>query len=70
MTASQPDNLSDAERFDEIMARLDRIDEKVSFVSSETAQRYGRKIGRDIGLLCGAVAGLFVGFVWILFRMM
>jgi N5-methyltetrahydromethanopterin:coenzyme M methyltransferase subunit G len=42
--------------YEEITQRLDRLDEKTEFVRAEVAQRTGRKIGRDIGILYGMFA--------------
>ncbi|MDR0767133.1 MAG: tetrahydromethanopterin S-methyltransferase subunit G [Methanosarcinales archaeon] len=50
--------------YEEITQRLDRLDEKVEFVSAETAQRAGRKIGRDIGILYGILAALLLAMLF------
>ncbi|MDR2944839.1 MAG: tetrahydromethanopterin S-methyltransferase subunit G [Methanosarcinales archaeon] len=49
--------------YEEITQRLDRLDEKVEFVRSEVAQRTGRKIGRDVGVVYGALAALILVFL-------
>lgn len=46
--------------YEEITQRLDRLDEKVEFVRAESAQRTGRKIGRDVGILYGVLAALIL----------
>jgi len=46
--------------YEEIAARLDRLDEKAEFVRAEVAQRTGRKIGRDVGILYGIVSALIL----------
>lgn len=46
--------------YEEITQRLDRLDEKVEFVRAEIAQRTGRKIGRDVGILYGVLAALIL----------
>jgi tetrahydromethanopterin S-methyltransferase subunit G len=50
--------------FNEVMKRLDKIDEKVEFVNSEIAQRIGKKVGRDIGILYGGVIGLLLFLIY------
>jgi tetrahydromethanopterin S-methyltransferase subunit G len=50
--------------FNEVMKRLDKIDEKIEFVNSEVAQRIGKKVGRDIGILYGAVMGLLLFLIY------
>ncbi len=47
-------------QFLEIEARLNEIEKKLEFADGEIMQRNGRKIGRDIGILYGLTAGLFV----------
>ena len=53
-------------QFLEIEKRLDKIEKKIEFVDAEVAQRVGRKIGRDIGILYGPGSRLTV-FVMLLF---
>ncbi|MBP2133994.1 tetrahydromethanopterin S-methyltransferase subunit A [Methanomicrobium sp. W14] len=47
-------------QFLEIEARLNEIEKKLEFADAEIAQRAGRKIGRDIGILYGLTAGIIV----------
>jgi len=55
-----PSVVVDPDQYREVLARLDEIDEKVEFFSAEVSQRYGKKIGRDIGILYGVCAGLII----------
>lgn len=55
----------DPDDFNEVLKRLNEIDEKVEFVNSEIAQRIGKKVGRDIGILYGAVAGIIMFLLYI-----
>ncbi|MBP2030751.1 tetrahydromethanopterin S-methyltransferase subunit G [Methanohalophilus levihalophilus] len=55
----------DTDDFNEVLKRLNEIDEKVEFVNSEIAQRMGKKVGRDIGILYGAVAGIIMFLLYI-----
>ncbi len=50
-------------QFLEIEERLNKIEKQIEFVDAEIAQRVGRKIGRDIGILYRIVAGLTVFFI-------
>ena len=61
-----PTVVVDPEDYKEILARLNEIEEKMEFTSSEIHQRYGKKLGRDIGILYGIVAGLMVIVVYLL----
>ena len=55
----------DSADFDEVLNRLNKIDEKIEFVNSEITQRIGKKVGRDIGILYGAVAGILIFLVYL-----
>lgn len=57
----------DPEQFRDIMARLDKIDEKIEFYSSEKFMRAGKSIGRDLGAAYGVCAGLIIILAYILF---
>lgn len=52
--------------YEEITQRLDRLDEKVEFVRAEVAQRTGRKIGRDVGILYGVTAALVLSLLFLI----
>jgi tetrahydromethanopterin S-methyltransferase subunit G len=57
----------DRDPFTEIMARLDRIDEKIEFYSGEKFLRAGKSVGRDLGTAYGVCAGLIIILAYILF---
>jgi len=57
----------DPEQFNEIMARLDKIEEKVEFYSGEKFLRAGKSVGRDLGTAYGLCAGLIIILAYILF---
>jgi tetrahydromethanopterin S-methyltransferase subunit G len=57
----------DQEQFAQIMARLDKIDEKIEFYSGEKFLRAGKSIGRDLGAAYGVCAGLIIILAYILF---
>ena len=57
----------DKDQFNEIMARLDKIDEKIEFYSGEKFLRAGKSIGRDLGAAYGVCAGLIMILAYILF---
>lgn len=59
-----PNVIVDQTDYNEVMKKLDLVDEKVEFVSSEVAQRIGKKVGRDIGILYGAVMGLLLFVIY------
>ncbi|MBN1323281.1 MAG: tetrahydromethanopterin S-methyltransferase subunit G [Methanotrichaceae archaeon] len=64
-----PSVVVDPDQYREVLARMDQIDEKIEFVSAEIAQRYGKKIGRDIGILYGACAALIIVLGYVMLRM-
>ncbi len=57
----------DPDQFREIMARLDKIDEKIEFYAAEKYMRAGKSIGRDLGIHYGVCAALIIVLAYILF---
>jgi tetrahydromethanopterin S-methyltransferase subunit G len=57
----------DPAQFAELMARMDKIDEKLEFYSAEKFMRAGKSIGRDLGAAYGVVAGLILILAYIIF---
>jgi len=57
----------DPEQLSEIMARLNKIEEKVEFYSAEKFLRAGKSVGRDLGAAYGVCAGLMLILAYILF---
>ncbi|VVB52905.1 Tetrahydromethanopterin S-methyltransferase subunit G [uncultured archaeon] len=66
MAEKVPIVIVDPEDYKNILQRLDEIDEKIEFTNSEIHQRYGKKIGRDIGILYGICASLMIVVVYLL----
>jgi tetrahydromethanopterin S-methyltransferase subunit G len=57
----------DAEQFNQIMARLDKIEEKIEFFGGEKFLRAGKSVGRDLGAAYGVCAGLIIILAYVLF---
>jgi tetrahydromethanopterin S-methyltransferase subunit G len=57
----------DSEQFNQIMARLDKIDEKIEFFNGEKFLRVGKSVGRDLGAAYGVCAGLMIILAYVLF---
>jgi len=57
----------DPDQLRDVMARLEKIEEKVEFYSSEKYMRAGKSIGRDLGMAYGICAGLILILAYILF---
>ena len=55
-----PSVVVDQDQYREVLDKLAKIDEKIEFVSAEIAQRQGKKLGRDIGILYGVGGGLIL----------
>lgn len=55
-----PNVVVDPDQYRDVLAKLAEIDEKIEFVSAEIAQRHGKKVGRDIGMLYGICGGLII----------
>ena len=62
-----PVALVDSEQLRDVMARLDKIEEKLEFYSSEKYMRAGKSIGRDLGVAYGVCAALILVLAYILF---
>ncbi len=62
-----PVGVVDQEQFVQLMARLDKIDEKIEFYSGEKFLRAGKSVGRDLGTAYGLCAGLIIILAYILF---
>ncbi len=60
MADKVPTVIVDQEDYKDILQRLNDIEEKIEFTNSEIHQRYGKKLGRDIGILYGIVTALMV----------
>ena len=57
----------DPDQLRDVMAKLDKIEEKLEFYSSEKYMRAGKSIGRDLGIHYGICAGLILVLAYILF---
>ena len=58
----------DPAQFSELMARMDKIEEKLEFYSAEKFMRAGKSIGRDMGAAYGTCAGLILILAYIIFN--
>ncbi|MCK5661337.1 MAG: tetrahydromethanopterin S-methyltransferase subunit G [Methanosarcinales archaeon] len=67
---SIPSVVVDQADYNEVMARFDKLDEKLEFVNSEIAQRIGKKVGRDIGILYGVVGGMLIVLIYLIIVLM
>ena len=57
----------DPDQLRDVMARLEKIEEKIEFYSSEKDMRAGKSIGRDLGMAYGICAGLILVLAYVLF---
>ncbi len=60
-----PTVIVDPEDYKNIILKLNEIEEKIEFTNSEIHQRYGKKLGRDIGILYGIVTALMIVVVYL-----
>jgi len=70
MADKVPIVIVDPEDYKNILLKLNEIDEKIEFTNSEIHQRYGKKIGRDIGILYGVVTALMIIVVYLILLLM
>lgn len=66
MTEKVPIVIVDPEDYKNVLQKLNDIEEKIEFTNSEIHQRYGKKIGRDIGILYGVCASLTIVVIYLL----
>ena len=66
MAEKVPTVIVDPEDYKNIIQKLNEIEEKIEFTNSEIHQRYGKKIGRDIGILYGICTALMVILIYLL----
>ncbi len=66
MAEKVPIVIVDPEDYKNILQRLNEIEEKIEFTNSEIHQRYGKKLGRDIGILYGICTALMIVVVYLL----
>lgn len=63
-----PDVYVDPTDYQEVIKKLNLIDEKIEFTHSEIQQKIGKRLGRDIGILYGITIGLVVVVVYLLLK--
>lgn len=66
MAEKVPTVIVDPEDYKAIIQKLNEIEEKIEFTDSEIHQRYGKKLGRDIGILYGICTALMIVVVYLL----
>ena len=66
MEEKVPVVIVDPAEYKELLQKLNDIEEKIEFTNAEIHQRYGKKIGRDIGILYGIVTALMIVVVYLL----
>jgi len=66
MAEKVPTVIVDPEDYKAVLQKLNDIEEKIEFTNSEIHQRYGKKLGRDIGILYGICTALMIVVVYLL----
>ncbi|MBC2698521.1 MAG: tetrahydromethanopterin S-methyltransferase subunit G [ANME-2 cluster archaeon] len=66
MTEKVPEVIVDPSDYQEVLKKLDLVEEKVEFTHSEMQQKIGTKMGRDIGTLYGLCIGLMIVVIYLL----
>ncbi len=66
MAEKVPTVIVNPDDYKEIMLKLNEIEEKIEFTNSEIHQRYGKKLGRDIGILYGITTSLTIVVIYML----
>jgi len=63
-----PSVVVDQTDYRRVTERLDALEEKVEFVHAEIAQRAGKRVGRDIGIVYGLSIGTILFLVYVMVR--
>jgi len=66
MAEKVPTVIVNPDDYKKIMVKLNEIEEKIEFTNSEIHQRYGKKLGRDIGILYGVSTALTIVVLYLL----
>ena len=66
MAEKVPTVIVNPDDYKELLQKLNDIEEKIEFTNSEIHQRYGKKLGRDIGILYGITTALTVIVIYML----
>ncbi|MHC1625223.1 MAG: tetrahydromethanopterin S-methyltransferase subunit MtrG [Methermicoccaceae archaeon] len=51
-----------------LVEKIESIEDRIEFFHSELAQRYGKRVGRDIGILYGLTIGTIMFLVFLMVR--
>ncbi|HIH70341.1 tetrahydromethanopterin S-methyltransferase subunit MtrG [Methermicoccus shengliensis] len=63
-----PSVVVDQADYRQVTERLDALEEKVEFVHAEIAQRAGKRVGRDIGIVYGLSIGTILFLVYLMVK--
>ena len=66
MAEKVPTVIVNPEDYKLMVQKLNEIEEKIEFTNSEIHQRYGKKLGRDIGILYGITTALTIVVLYLL----
>ncbi len=66
MAEKVPTVIVNPDDYKELLQKLNDIEEKIEFTNSEIHQRYGKKLGRDIGILYGITTALTIVVIYML----
>ncbi len=66
MAEKVPTVIVNPDDYRELLQKLNDIEEKIEFTNSEIHQRYGKKLGRDIGILYGITTALTIVVIYML----
>ena len=58
-----PQVIVDQTDYRELQKKLDSVEERLEFAMAEVAQRYGQRVGRDIGIAYVLIGGIILFIV-------